>query len=244
MKTFVMGDIHGAYKALVQCFERSGFDYQKDRLIVLGDVCDGYAEVKQCIDELLKIKHCDYIIGNHDLWALDWATRGIKEDIWLDQGGRETIASYAGKAMPKAHIDILKNAHAWIESDNKLFVHGGVDPNKKVSQHGLNYLTWDRNLVESAWKKANQNPEYKFSTYGEIFVGHTTTQWFARNKKIKNLTPDETAELGARPLFLCNVIILDTGSGWSGKLTIMDVNTHKYWQSDLTPKLYGVEGRK
>ena len=39
MKTFVIGDIHGAYKALLQCFERSGFDYEKDHLIVLGDVC-------------------------------------------------------------------------------------------------------------------------------------------------------------------------------------------------------------
>ena len=52
MRTFAIGDIHGAYKALVQCFERSGFDYENDRLIVLGDVCDGYPEVKQCIDEL------------------------------------------------------------------------------------------------------------------------------------------------------------------------------------------------
>ena len=29
------------------------------------------------------------------------------------------------------------------------------------------------------------------------------------------------------------------GAGWSGKLTIMDIETKKYWQSDLTPNLYG-----
>jgi serine/threonine protein phosphatase 1 len=98
--------------------------------------------------------------------------------------------------------------------------------------------------VESAWKKAHQNPKYKFSTYDEIFVGHTTTQWFARNKETKGLAPEEIAKLGTEPLFLCNVIILDTGAGWSGRLTIMDVNSHEYWQSDLTPKLYGMEGRK
>ncbi|MDP2943458.1 MAG: metallophosphoesterase, partial [Candidatus Omnitrophota bacterium] len=73
MKTCAVGDIHGAYKALVQCFERSKFDYQKDRLIVMGDVCDGYPDVLQCIDELLKVKHHDLVIGNHDMWALDWA---------------------------------------------------------------------------------------------------------------------------------------------------------------------------
>ncbi|MFH1385027.1 MAG: metallophosphoesterase, partial [Candidatus Omnitrophota bacterium] len=66
MKTFAIGDIHGAYKALIQCFERSKFDYKKDRLIVMGDVCDGYPDVKQCIDELLKVTRCDLVIGNHD----------------------------------------------------------------------------------------------------------------------------------------------------------------------------------
>lgn len=54
-KTYAIGDIHGAYKALIQCFERSGFDRESDRLIVLGDVCDGYSEVQQCIDELLEV---------------------------------------------------------------------------------------------------------------------------------------------------------------------------------------------
>ena len=244
MKTFVIGDIHGAYKAFLQCLKRCGFNYQEDRLIVLGDVCDGYLEVKQCIDELLKIKHCDYIIGNHDVWALDWATKGIEEPLWLDQGGRNTKASYSGFRMPETHIDFLKNAHLWIEFDNKLFVHAGIDPTKRVEKHSLEYLTWDRNLVESAWKKAHQNPDYKFSSYDEIFVGHTTTQWFARNNETKGLTPAEIAELGTKPLFLCNVINLDTGAGWSGKLTIMDVHTHEYWQSDLTPKLYGMEGRQ
>ena len=31
MKTFVIGDIHGGYKALVQCLERSKFDYENKR---------------------------------------------------------------------------------------------------------------------------------------------------------------------------------------------------------------------
>ena len=41
MRTFVMGDIHGAYNALLQCLKRSGFDYENDQLIQLGDVADG-----------------------------------------------------------------------------------------------------------------------------------------------------------------------------------------------------------
>jgi serine/threonine protein phosphatase 1 len=31
---------------------------------------------------------------------------------------------------------------------------------------------------------------------------------------------------------------IDTGAGWSGKLTIMNVDTKEYWQSDLISELY------
>ena len=30
LKTYAIGDIHGAYKSLIQCFERSKFDYKKE----------------------------------------------------------------------------------------------------------------------------------------------------------------------------------------------------------------------
>ena len=94
MKTFVIGDIHGAYQALLQCLEVSKFDSNKDRLICLGDVCDRNKQVKECIDELLTIPNCVYILGNHDAWALEWAVDGKAPQEWLDQGGAETLMSY------------------------------------------------------------------------------------------------------------------------------------------------------
>ena len=227
MKTFVLGDIHGAYKALIQCLERSKFDYQNDRLIALGDVCDGYHEVKECVEELLKIKHCDYIIGNHDLWALDWTLKGIKEDMWLSQGGSNTIASYGKKGMPQAHIDFFKKARAWIKSDKKLFVHGGFNPQRPIADQDLQTLVWDRDLLTAARVKSLRGESYQFAECEEIYLGHTTTQTF------RSLTP----------LRFCNVWAMDTGAGWSGKLTIMDVSSKEFWQSDLTPDLYGAGGR-
>ncbi len=52
-RRFVIGDIHGAHRALLQCFERSGFDRQNDLLICLGDLCDGWPDVDKVFDELL-----------------------------------------------------------------------------------------------------------------------------------------------------------------------------------------------
>jgi serine/threonine protein phosphatase 1 len=54
-RTFVIGDIHGAYRALRQCLQKAAFNYSNDHLICLGDVCDGWPETRESIDELLKI---------------------------------------------------------------------------------------------------------------------------------------------------------------------------------------------
>ena len=222
MKTFVIGDIHGAHKALQQCLIRSSFDFNLDRLIVLGDVSDGWPQVKESFNELLKIKYLDYIIGNHDLWMLDWALQGIKDDVWINQGGENTLASYNGKPVPLPHIELLNNAHLYLELENKLFVHGGFDPFKPIAQQKKEFLVWDRQLIQSAYLQHFKIPNAHFSSYDEIFLGHTPTLKFH----------------SLEPLKLCNIWALDTGAGWSGKLTIMDIHTKKYWQSDPTSLLY------
>ena len=225
MKTFVLGDIHGAYKALMQCLERSHFDYAKDSLIVLGDVCDGWPEVNRAIDELLKIKNLEYIIGNHDLWTLDWALYGIQEDVWTSQGGANTLASYNydQNRIPLPHIGLLQNAHWYFESGKKLFVHAGIDFTKPMHEQTKNTLVWDRSMVNLAHMKYNLGEtDFQFGPFEEIFVGHTPTVIFN----------------AAVPQKFCNVWMMDTGAGWSGKLTIMDVETKESWQSDPVVELY------
>lgn len=223
MKMYAIGDIHGAYKALLQCFKRAKFNYKQDYLIVMGDVCDGYPDVKQTIDELLKIKHCELVIGNHDMWVLDWALKGDKPEIWTSQGGNRTIASYNGGPMPRAHIDFLKNGQLWIERDNQVFVHGGFNPEIPLPSHSAHTLVWDRELLDTAWKMQAKKRKCKLGRFKDIFIGHTTTELY-------NII---------EPMHACNVWNLDTGAGWSGKLTIMDVDSKEYWQSDFSPELYG-----
>jgi serine/threonine protein phosphatase 1 len=238
MKKFVIGDMHGAYKALMQCLERSKFDYDKDKLVVLGDVCDGYPDVIECFDELLKVKRLIYIWGNHDKWAYDFymgVTGGIAQKIWLSQGGKATFDAYAKiGGMPAAHLQILKDAHVALEEKVsgvvRLYVHGGIDPNKKLEKQDPELCMWDRRLLNSAREKHYQKREdYKFGGYDEIFIGHTTTEAVGNT---------------ILPTHFCNVWNLDTGAGWSGKLTIMNVETKEYWQSNLTSDLYrGIQGR-
>ncbi len=230
MKTFVMGDIHGAFKALTQCLNRAGFDRAGDRLVLLGDVVDGWPDVRLCVDELLKIKHCDYIIGNHDLWALDWALSGKAPSLWTSQGGESTIESYGEEGMPQEHIHFLQKAHPWLVIANRAFVHGGFDYRRPLIGQPVEELVWDRDLLYTAWTMAEAGKnDQRFGQYEDIFLGHTPT----------------TVYNSIKPIHVGNVWAIDTGAGWSGMLTIMNVHTKDFWQSDPTPQLYrGFEGRR
>lgn len=240
MRTLVIGDIHGNYKALMQCLERSKFDKDNDRLICLGDIVDGFPQTKECIEELLTLKYCFKCLGNHDYWAIQYYGAfplSIPTPAWLKQGGKATLDSY-GECMDEQHLEFLKNFYPYIIIDEMLFVHGGFDCNKSIEDQDLDELIWNRQMVETAWKKTIRNQKYKFGPYNDIFVGHTTTQCFG--------IWEEDCIIERRPvvpLNLCNAWLLDTGAGWDGKLTIMDVTTKEYWQSDLALSLYPGMGR-
>jgi serine/threonine protein phosphatase 1 len=215
MKTFVIGDIHGAYKALLQCLKLSKFDKKNDRLICLGDVCDRNGKVKECIDELLTIPNCVYILGNHDAWALEWAIHGKAPQEWLSQGGAQTVKSYKGIGMPKDHIQFLSQAPLWFVDKNRLFVHGGFDPERPIEETPKEIFLWDRSLLKKAQQLQLTRPDWKFGSYDEIFIGHTPTINFGKSE----------------PQKFCNIWAVDTGAGWAARLTIMDVDTKKFWQS-------------
>lgn len=64
-RRLVLGDIHGAHKALIQVLERSKFDYENDLLIIIGDVCDGWPETRKCVLDVVNQQ-----AENEGLWFI------------------------------------------------------------------------------------------------------------------------------------------------------------------------------
>ncbi|MFZ6010177.1 MAG: metallophosphoesterase [Bacteroidota bacterium] len=224
-RTFVLGDIHGAHKALLQCFDRCAFDLEKDHLICLGDVTDGWPETRACIDELLKVKNLVYLLGNHDFWAMAWMTTGYAEDIWLQQGGEATVKSYQ-EGVPRSHVLFLESAKPYYVLNNRLFVHAGIDPQLKIEQQDLHTFIWDRNLARAALDLYVKDIQGKITSYEEVYVGHTPIPF-------------------GKPIQSCEIWLMDTGAGWSGTLSMMDIHSKEVFMSDPVPSLYpDVEGRK
>lgn len=239
-RRFVIGDIHGAHKALLQCFERSKIDPEKDLLISLGDVADGWTEVPQCFDELLKVNNLVYVMGNHDEWLRYWFKFGQTPHIWTSQGGQNTLDAYiklldSGDTKRQvAHENLLDKAVFYYEMDNMLFVHGGYNWHYPIEQSLPYTIMWDRHMWSTAlyWQMQHDKGMALDTVpgYNEVFIGHTTTSRFDPELK---------------PVHLSNVWNLDQGAGWEGKLTIMDIDTKEYWQSDIVADLYPeIKGRR
>jgi serine/threonine protein phosphatase 1 len=228
-RTFVIGDIHGAFLALKECLVLSEFDYKSDRLICLGDVSDGWPDVRQAIDELLKIKNIIYIMGNHDEWTLNWFLSKNSPKIWIAQGGDSTILSYSN-GIPDNHINFLKNARDYYIENNRLFVHGGIELDIELEKQQRNVFLWNRTLVQTAAYLTYIGNCSELGSFNEVYVGHTPTLNF--NSLI--------------PIKFCNVWLLDTGAGWHGGiLSMMEVYTGELFTSHPINELYPkFKGRK
>lgn len=240
MRTLVIGDIHGGLKALVQVFERAQVT-AADRLIFLGDYVDGWSESAELVSYLMELsvkQDCVFIKGNHDCWCEDWLRTGNAEPKWLFHGGQSTVESYsrlsAGQRLQ--HLVFFESMQQYrIDDSNRLFIHAGF-----TSMHGpanevydSNYK-WDRTLWEVALtmdkriKKDSLLFPKRLKLFSEIFIGHTPTLYY--NVDV--------------PMQGCNVWNVDTGAAFTGKLSVLDVDTKQYWQSDPVMLLYpGEAGR-
>lgn len=248
-RTFVLGDIHGAHRALQQVLDRSGFNYDSDTLIQLGDITDGWTGVYACVEELLKVKHLVVLKGNHDIYFQEFLNTGIHTKNW--KGGEATLLSYARLIqqdvdmqsilsgfrippddVPLSHREFFtkKQQLYYIDEERRLFVHAGFKRHQPIDGQPQEKLCWDRKLwmqalsCESAARgmPAGSVKLKIHDGFTEVFIGHTPTIIWKKDT----------------PMKAANIWNLDTGAGWNGKLTMMDVATKAFWQSDKVTELY------
>lgn len=220
MRTLVLGDIHGAYKALRQCFERSSFDPDNDRLIFIGDAVDGWSGSPDCVEALRRVANLIYILGNHDVWLLDWFLYEETPELWLSQGGRATIDAYSRRPWVEKkarHLEFLLTGRLYfVDEDHRLFVHAGLKPGVSLESQQPDLLMWDREIF---------HVRGGVKGYSEVFIGHSPTL---------NEETTEPLNFGGKD----NLWRIDTGAGYWGPLTIIDVVTKQFWQSDPVQDLY------
>ncbi|WP_027138420.1 metallophosphoesterase family protein [Gaetbulibacter saemankumensis] len=234
MKTFVIGDIHGGLKALVQLLNKIEIK-QGDKLIFLGDYVDGWSESAQLVQFLIELSetfNCVFIKGNHDVWCEAWLKNNYVDPIWYMHGGKETIQSYENVSTDDKlrHFEFFHSMSLYhIDVNNRLFLHAGF-----TSMHGVEKevsavtFYYDRTLWEMALaldKDMEETSELypnRLKHYNEIFIGHTPTI---------NYNCYE-------PMNAANVWNIDTGAAFFGPLSGMNVETKEIFQSNVVRTFY------
>jgi serine/threonine protein phosphatase 1 len=219
-RTLCVGDIHGAHRALLQVLERSGFDRAQDRLISLGDLTDYHPDSDKVLDTLMGIPHLVAVRGNHDTWAQEYLQTGERDAIWLYNGGDVTVEALEKRdatTQERYRRFFFKQVPYFIDEANRLFVHASIDNELDIEDQTEETLYWGRQLWTKAALSGMKGEPFPENSFHEIYVGHTPTHKF---------WPD------AKPVHFGNIWNLDQGIKRSGRLTILDVESKAYWQSD------------
>ncbi len=234
MKTVVIGDIHGGFKALKQLLESANLP-KNTQYIFVGDYVDGWSQSAEVVSYLIEFSeenNCIFLRGNHDELLYKYLKFGESNPMWLSQGGESSIKSYAKLSEEKKekHLQFFENLeNYYIDSENRLFMHAGF-----TNQHGPEYeyypnlVYWDRTLwemvcaMDSSISEDDDKYPKRLKLFKEIYIGHTPVTRVGFDK----------------PANFANVWNVDTGAAFKGKISMLDVDSKEIWQSEAVNLLY------
>lgn len=202
-RTFVIGDIHGCYDALLELFYAISPDLEEDRIILLGDYIDRGPDAKKVVSFIIRLMEqapgrIIPLLGNHEQAFLA-ALAGEGRDFYLRMGGDQTLLSYGIKPpftgpiagrIPISHLHFFDELLLFWEDDEYIYVHAGLQPGLHLSQQSPSWCCWAREQFLAS--------DYDF---GKTVV-------FAH-------TPFDT------PLVTKKRIGIDTGAVYGGRLTCL-----------------------
>jgi serine/threonine protein phosphatase 1 len=197
--TYAIGDVHGCFDKLVallnHCDAHSG--NRQPRFVFLGDYVDRGRDTKRVVEFLMRAqaRFPDRFIclkGNHEQLLVSAAgptTSQKDRDVWIRNGGRETLESYEiddPHLMPSDPTDWLGSLPATFTDGKRLFVHAGIFPGVPIELQEEDDLLWIREPFLSSE-----------TDHGLLVVhGHTPTKTRKPDLRSNRLNLDTGACLG------------------------------------------------
>ena len=212
-RTIAIGDIHGHIKALVGLIDLIN-PQSEDNLVFLGDYINRGPDSKGVLQFIIDLKQrCNVIciMGNHEEMMINAYSDLSTMGWFLENGGHETLQSYGPaknlSLVPQAHKDFLLGLPLYHETEQHFFIHANYDYNVDLL---------DMDSSTALWRSLDDRPRKHISKKTAI-LGHT---------------PQMNGEI----LDLEHLVCIDTGCGFGGKLTALEVIsrrvTGRFWQVD------------
>lgn len=215
MSLYAIGDLHGCPDELDVLLEALA-PGAGDTVVFLGDYVDRGPAVRRLVDRLL---HLDreafasvFLRGNHEDMLLGYlGIGGLHADVYLENGGGMTLASYGVStgtapgvatlaAIPPEHVAFFRRCRLRHLAPPFLFVHAGIRPGIALDAQADEDLLWIR---EEFFLRPHALP------YTVVF-GHTPSR-------------EARVDLPYR-------IGLDTGLVYGNKLSCLDIDGRRLVQ--------------
>lgn len=158
---WIIPDIHGCQKTLQTMLERLLLVTKHDQLYFLGDYIDRGPDPKGVIDYLMHLQKEEYdvhfIKGNHeDLCVTAFEADKKKKRLfgkhpeqkeWEAVGAKATLDSFGVKhprEIPQEYIDWMNACVPYIELEDYILVHAGMNFNAENPFEDVNSMMWTR----------------------------------------------------------------------------------------------------
>ena len=153
-RIFAVGDIHGCLDKLVSVMGVIDIDFANDTLVFIGDYIDRGPSSKEVVDYLIDLgkrgPSVIFLKGNHELMLEEYLS-GADVATFLYNGGGATLESYmkaagmrAQNPIPREHLEFFDSLRLYYETDEYIFVHGGLKPNIPLEEQEEFHMLWIR----------------------------------------------------------------------------------------------------
>lgn len=152
-RMLVMSDIHGMCQELMQVLKSAEYSPRRDTLYVLGDYIDRGPDSRKVLDLFMWIKEqageaLVLLKGNHEDMCIQSFRNGraFGQDalsLWIANGGDVTLKSF-GAFNPWSYIEFMKKMPLFAETQDFIFVHGGVNAELPLGETDAETLLWGR----------------------------------------------------------------------------------------------------
>jgi len=205
-KRWIIPDIHGCIKTLRALFEYYINPGKDDELYFLGDYIDRGPDSKGVIDFIMNLQDEGYkvflIKGNHEDTCvkacmeerelskfLGIRGRNATKAAWKLYGGKDTMKSFGIKDlrdMPVKYIDWMDRQPTYIQLDDFVLVHAGLNFNEDDPFDDVHAMLWTREFSPQPEKIGN-----KTVIHGHVSVSlETIFQLRDRHKELKYIDLD------------------------------------------------------
>jgi len=153
-RIFAVGDIHGCLDKLVSLMDIIDVDLKKETLVFMGDYIDRGPHSKEVVDYLIDLarggNRVVFLKGNHELMLQNYLS-GKDKLSFLYNGGEATLGSYMkggglneADLIPPEHLEFFDNLRLYYETENYIFVHGGLKANISLEHQDEWDMLWMR----------------------------------------------------------------------------------------------------